>query len=136
MLYVAPMMAWTDRHCRYLHRLFAPSAQLFTEMVSTGALLHGNQWQQLDYNPEEHPIALQLGGNEPEALARCSHRAAELGYDEINLNVGCPSDRVQNGAFGACLMKDPGLVAACVDAMGSRRASTDFGQVSPRSGRC
>ena len=117
MLYVAPMMAWTDRHCRYLHRLFAPSAQLFTEMVTTGALLHGNQWHQLDYNPEEHPVALQLGGNDPDALARCTKRAFELGYDEVNLNVGCPSDRVQNGAFGACLMKAPGLVAACVEKM-------------------
>ena len=112
------MMAWTDRHCRYLHRLFAPSAQLFTEMVTTGALLHGEQWHQLDYNPEEHPVALQLGGNDPTALAACTQRAFDLGYDEVNLNVGCPSDRVQNGAFGACLMKEPDLVAACLERMG------------------
>lgn len=114
---VAPMMAWTDRHCRYLHRLYTPSALLFTEMVTTGALLHGERWEQLDYNPEEHPVALQLGGNEPEALAVCARRAAERGYDEINLNVGCPSDRVQKGAFGACLMLQGSLVADCVAAM-------------------
>jgi tRNA-dihydrouridine synthase A len=114
---IAPMMAWTDRHCRYLHRLYSPSALLFTEMVTTGALLHGGQWHQLDYAPVEHPVALQLGGNDPEDLARCAQRAAELGYDEINLNVGCPSDRVQRGTFGACLMRHPQLVADCVAAM-------------------
>ena len=114
---VAPMMAWTDRHCRYLHRLFSPSALLFTEMVTTGALLSGNQWHQLDYNPEEHPLALQLGGNDPDALAQCAAAAAKLGYDEVNLNVGCPSDRVQRGTFGACLMRKPALVADCVAAM-------------------
>ncbi len=111
------MMAWTDRHCRYLHRLHTPNALLFTEMVTTGALLDGGQWHQLDYRSEEHPVALQLGGSEPEDLARCTARAAELGYDEVNLNVGCPSPRVQRGAFGACLMREPDLVAACVNAM-------------------
>lgn len=111
------MMAWTDRHCRYLHRLCAPNALLFTEMVTTGALLHGQQWHLLDYSPAEHPLALQLGGSEPDALAQCAQRAAELGYNEINLNVGCPSERVQKGAFGACLMREPDLVASCVEAM-------------------
>ncbi len=114
---VAPMMAWTDRHCRYLHRLYSPSAMLFTEMVTTGALLHGQQWHQLDYDSKEHPVALQLGGNDPKALAVCARVAAERGYDEINLNVGCPSDRVQQGTFGACLMLHPRLVADCVAAM-------------------
>lgn len=126
MLYVAPMMAWTDRHCRYLHRLFAPSAHLCTEMVSTGALIHGEQWQQLDYSPQEHPVTLQLGGNNPGDLALCTQAAFARGYDEVNLNVGCPSNRVQNGAFGACLMKQPDLVAACVAAM----AGVDQGPVS------
>ena len=111
------MMAWTDRHCRYLHRLFTPNALLFTEMVTTGALLHGQQWHLLDYNPAEHPLALQLGGSEPDALAACAQQAAELGYDEVNLNVGCPSERVQKGAFGACLMREPELVSSCVEAM-------------------
>jgi len=111
------MMAWTDRHCRYLHRLCAPNALLFTEMVTTGALLHGQQWHLLDYNPAEQPLALQLGGSEPDALAACAERAAELGYNEINLNVGCPSERVQKGAFGACLMREPDLVATCIEAM-------------------
>jgi tRNA-dihydrouridine synthase A len=111
------MMAWTDRHCRYLHRLFTPNALLFTEMVTTGALLHGQQWHLLEYNPAEHPVALQLGGSEPEALADCAQRAAQLGYNEVNLNVGCPSERVQKGAFGACLMREPELVASCVEAM-------------------
>jgi tRNA-dihydrouridine synthase A len=116
-LSVAPMMAWTDRHCRYLHRLYAPHALLFTEMVTTGALIHGQQWHQLDFNPEEHPVALQLGGNNPKELAICAREAQARGYDEVNLNVGCPSDRVRQGAFGACLMLDPQLVADCVAAM-------------------
>ena len=111
------MMAWTDRHCRYLHRLYSPNALLFTEMVTTGALLHGQQWQLLDYAPEEHPLALQLGGNKPEDLAACTREAARRGYDEVNLNVGCPSDRVQQGTFGACLMLKPQLVADCIKAM-------------------
>ena len=114
---VAPMMAWTDRHCRYLHRLYSPSVVLFTEMVTTAALLTGHQWQQLDYNPEEHPLVLQLGGNDPADLAECAKQAEKLGYDEVNLNVGCPSDRVQKGTFGACLMRQPNLVAECIKAM-------------------
>jgi tRNA-dihydrouridine synthase A len=114
------MMAWTDRHCRYLHRLYSPNALLFTEMVTTGALLHGRQWQLLKYNEEEHPVALQLGGSDPSALAQCARAAEQQGYDEVNLNVGCPSDRVQKGTFGACLMRNPELVAQCVEAMGEK----------------
>ena len=117
LLCVAPMMAWTDRHCRFFHRLFAPSARLFTEMVSTHTLVHGRKWQHLDYNPEEHPVTLQLGGNDPAELAFCTKEAFSRGFDEVNLNIGCPSDRVQNGAFGACLMKEPERVAQCVAAM-------------------
>lgn len=111
------MMAWTDRHCRYLHRLFNPRAVLFTEMVTTGALLTGGRWEQLDFDAAEHPVVLQLGGNNPDDLAKCAARAAALGFDEINLNVGCPSDRVQRGTFGACLMLKPALVAECMAAM-------------------
>jgi tRNA-dihydrouridine synthase A len=111
------MMDWTDRHCRYFHRLLAPSALLYTEMLTTGAILHGDRDRLLAFNPEEHPLALQLGGSEPAELARCAAIAAERGYDEVNLNVGCPSDRVQRGRFGACLMLEPGLVADCVAAM-------------------
>jgi tRNA-dihydrouridine synthase A len=114
---VAPMMDWTDRHCRYFHRLLAPSALLYTEMVTTGALLHGDLERHLAFNPEEHPVALQLGGSDPADLARCSEIAEEWGYDEVNLNVGCPSDRVQRGRFGACLMKEPELVRDCLAAM-------------------
>ena len=116
-LCVAPMMDWTDRHCRYFHRLLAPSALLYTEMVTTGAVLHGDRRRLLGYDASEHPLALQLGGCEPDDLARCARVAEELGYDEVNLNVGCPSDRVQRGRFGACLMLEPALVAACVAAM-------------------
>jgi len=116
-LCVAPMMDWTDRHCRYFHRLLAPSAWLYTEMVTTGALLHGDQSRHLDFNDEEHPVALQLGGSVPEDLAHCADLAEQWGYDEINLNVGCPSDRVQRGAFGACLMKQPALVRDCLSSM-------------------
>ena len=116
-LSVAPMMAYTDRHCRRLHRLFAPDALVFTEMVTTGALLHGQQWHQLDFSGAEQPIALQLGGSDPDALAQCAEIAVARGYDEINLNVGCPSPRVKKGAFGACLMLEPTLVAECVAAM-------------------
>jgi tRNA-dihydrouridine synthase A len=111
------MMDWTDRHCRRFHRLLAPSARLYTEMVSSGAVLHGDLERLLGYDPEEHPLALQVGGSEPAELARCARIAAERGYDEVNLNVGCPSDRVQQGRFGACLMLDPGLVRDCVAAM-------------------
>ncbi len=114
---VAPMMAYTDRHCRFLHRLHSPTALLFTEMVTTGSLLHGGQWHQLDFDPAEHPVALQLGGSDPAQLAACTEQADQRGYDEINLNVGCPSPRVQRGAFGACLMREPDLVADCVNAM-------------------
>jgi tRNA-dihydrouridine synthase A len=116
-LCVAPMMAWTDRHCRYLHRLIAPGALLYTEMVTTGALLHGDVARHLAFDPAERPVALQLGGSEPVGLARCAALGAAWGYDEINLNCGCPSDRVQRGRFGACLMAEPDLVAECVAAM-------------------
>jgi len=114
---VAPMMDWTDRHCRYFHRLLAPSALLYTEMVTTGAIIHGDADRFLAYNPEEHPLALQLGGSEPEDLAACARIAQKRGFDEINLNVGCPSDRVQRGRFGACLMLEPELVRDCMSAM-------------------
>ncbi len=114
---VAPMMDWTDRHCRYFHRLLTRQALLYTEMVTTGALLHGDRPHFLAFNPEEHPLALQLGGSHPRDLAVCAKMAEDYGYDEVNLNVGCPSDRVQNGRFGACLMAEPELVADCVAAM-------------------
>jgi tRNA-dihydrouridine synthase A len=116
-LSVAPMMAWTDRHCRYFHRLLAPQSLLYTEMVTTGALLHGDVDRHLFFRVQEGVVALQLGGNDPEALARSAELAQGYGYAEVNLNVGCPSDRVQNGAFGACLMKQPEVVAAGVRAM-------------------
>ncbi|MDX1571138.1 MAG: tRNA dihydrouridine(20/20a) synthase DusA [Xanthomonadales bacterium] len=115
---VAPMMDWTDRHCRYFHRVLAPGARLYTEMVTTGAVLHGDRDRLLAFDPSEHPVALQLGGSEPDALAASARIAEDLGYDEVNLNVGCPSDRVQSGRFGACLMREPDLVAECVAAMG------------------
>ncbi len=111
------MMDWTDRHCRYLHRLITRHTRLYTEMVTTGALLHGNVARHLDFNDEEHPVALQLGGSEPADLAACARLAQRWGYDEVNLNCGCPSPRVQRGAFGACLMSEPELVADCVAAM-------------------
>jgi tRNA-dihydrouridine synthase A len=111
------MMDWTDRHCRYFHRLLAPHARLYTEMVTTGAVLHGDRERLLGFNAEEHPVALQLGGHEPAELAAAARIGAEIGYDEINLNVGCPSDRVQSGRFGACLMREPALVGDCVVAM-------------------
>lgn len=116
-LSVAPMLDWTDRHCRYFHRLLSQHALLYTEMVTTGALLHGDVARHLRYNVEEHPLALQLGGSEPAELARCAALGEQWGYDEINLNCGCPSERVQRGAFGACLMAEPQLVADCVKAM-------------------
>ena len=116
-LSVAPMMDWTDRHCRYFHRLLSSKALLYTEMVTTGALVHGDVARHLDYNLEEHPVALQLGGSEPQDLAHCAKLGEQWGYDEINLNCGCPSERVQRGAFGACLMAEPQLVADCVKAM-------------------
>ncbi len=114
---VAPMMDWTDRHCRYFHRLLTKRALLYTEMVTTGALLHGDVPRHLRFNAEEHPVALQLGGSEPADLAACARLGEQWGYDEININCGCPSERVQRGAFGACLMAEPALVADCVKAM-------------------
>jgi len=116
-LSVAPMMDWTDRHCRFFHRLLAPSALLYTEMLVTGAVLHGKRQHLLAYSPEEHPLALQLGGSEPNDLADSARIAEEFGFDEVNLNVGCPSDRVQRGRFGACLMLEPALVRDCLAAM-------------------
>ncbi|WP_246302447.1 tRNA dihydrouridine(20/20a) synthase DusA [Achromobacter anxifer] len=111
------MIDVTDRHCRYFHRLLAPRARLYTEMITTGALLHGNVERHLDFDEAEHPVALQLGGSEPDALAHSARLGRKWGYDEINLNCGCPSERVQKGAFGACLMAEPALVADCVKAM-------------------
>jgi len=111
------MMDWTDRHCRVFHRLISRHARLYTEMVTTNALLHGDVPRHLDFSEEEHPVALQLGGSEPEDLAHCARLAEKWGYDEINLNCGCPSERVQRGAFGACLMAEPELVRDCVKAM-------------------
>jgi tRNA-dihydrouridine synthase A len=116
-LSVAPMMDWTDRHCRYFHRLLTRHTRLYTEMVTTGALLHGDVPRHLAFNREEHPLALQLGGSEPADLAHCARLAEQWGYDEVNLNCGCPSERVQRGAFGACLMNEPQLVADGVKAM-------------------
>ncbi len=116
-LSVAPMMDWTDRHCRYFHRLITRQTLLYTEMVTTGALLHGNVPRHLDFSTEEHPVALQLGGSEHHDLAACAKLAQQWGYDEVNLNCGCPSERVQRGAFGACLMAEPNTVADGVKAM-------------------
>ena len=114
---VAPMMDWTDRHCRVLHRLLTARALLYTEMVTAEAILHGDKNRLLGFDACEHPVALQLGGSEPQRLAEAARIAQDFGYDEVNLNVGCPSDRVQSGRFGACLMKEPALVADCVAAM-------------------
>jgi tRNA-dihydrouridine synthase A len=111
------MMEWTDRHCRFFHRLLTRRALIHTEMITTGAVLHGDRARLLAYDPAEHPVALQLGGSDPQKLAECARIAADLGYDEINLNVGCPSDRVREGRFGACLMAEPVLVGDCVAAM-------------------
>ena len=114
---VAPMLDWTNRHCRYFHRLISKQALLYTEMVTTGALIHGDSHRFLQYSPLENPVAFQLGGSNPKDLAVCAKMVEDYGYAEVNLNVGCPSDRVQNGRFGACLMADPQLVADCVAAM-------------------
>ena len=114
---VAPMIDVTDRHCRYFHRLLAPKARLYTEMITTGALLRGDAARHLDFSEQEHPVALQLGGSEVNALVASARLGAKWGYDEINLNCGCPSERVQKGAFGACLMAEPRLVADCIKAM-------------------
>ncbi len=121
---VAPMLDWTDRHCRYFHRLLSRHARLYTEMVTCGALLHGSLPRHLNFNDQEHPVALQVGGSEPSELAQASRLATQWGYDEINLNCGCPSERVQKGSFGACLMAEPKLVADGVKAM--RDASPDL----------
>jgi tRNA-dihydrouridine synthase A len=114
---VAPMMEWTDRHCRFFHRIMTRRAWLYTEMVTTGALRHGPRDRLLDHDPREHPVALQLGGSEPHELVNCARMAEDAGYVEVNLNIGCPSERVQRGAFGACLMREPDLVAEGVSAM-------------------
>lgn len=116
-LSIAPMLDWTDRYCRYFLRLISRHTLLYTEMVTTGALIHGDRERFLEFDPSEHPVALQLGGSDPEALAQCSRMAEDQGFDEVNLNVGCPSDRVQSGRFGACLMLEPNLVAECISAM-------------------
>ncbi len=114
---VAPMLDWTDRHCRYFYRLMSKQALLYTEMVTTGALIHSDKQRFLQFNAAENPLALQLGGSKPTDLAHCAKMAQDYGYNEVNLNVGCPSDRVQNGLFGACLMAEPHLVADCITAM-------------------
>ncbi len=117
LLSVAPMMDWTDRHCRYFHRLLSPNARLYTEMVTSPALIHGDRERLLGFDQSEHPLALQLGGSDPRELAEAARIGEKFGYDEINLNIGCPSDRVQSGRFGACLMHEPALVADCFAAM-------------------
>ncbi len=114
---VAPMMDWTDKHCRYFFRLLSTSTQLYTEMIISKAILRGDKNRLLDYNSSEHPLVLQLGGSDPKEMAQCAHIAKQWGYDEVNINVGCPSDRVLSGSFGACLMKEPDLVASCVESM-------------------
>jgi tRNA-dihydrouridine synthase A len=114
---IAPMMEWTDRHCRFFHRLLTRRALLYTEMVTTGAVIHGDRARLIGFDPAEHPVALQLGGSDPAALAHCARIAQDFGYREVNLNIGCPSERVQEGRFGACLMLEPKLVGDCVAAM-------------------
>ena len=114
---VAPMMDWTDRHCRYFYRLLSKNAQLYTEMITAKAILNGDKNRLLDFNAGENPLTLQLGGSDPKEMAKCALIAQEWGYDEVNINVGCPSDRVLSGSFGACLMKEPDLVASCVESM-------------------
>src|SRR6516162_1718467 len=114
---VAPMMDWTDRHCRVFHRLLSRRARLYTEMLTSAAIVYGDRARLLGFDASEHPVALQLGGSNPAELATAARIGEDFGYDEINLNVGCPSDRVKEGRFGACLMAEPELVAACVDAM-------------------
>ena len=114
---IAPMMDWTDRHCRFFLRLLAPSARLYTEMVTAAALTHGDAGRLLQFDVVEHPVALQLGGSDPKMMADAAKLGAQAGYDEININVGCPSDRVQSGQFGACLMSSPDVVASCFKAI-------------------
>ena len=116
---VAPMMDWTDTHCRVFHRILTRRALLYTEMVTTGAVIHGPRARLLGHDPSEHPVALQLGGSDPDDLAAAARIAEDFGYDEINLNCGCPSDRVQNGRFGACLMREPDLIGRCIAALKS-----------------
>jgi tRNA-dihydrouridine synthase A len=116
---IAPMLDWTDRHDRFFLRLISKHVLLYTEMVTTGAIIHGDRERYLKFNEQEHPLALQLGGSNPEDLARCAEIAEQYGYDEVNLNVGCPSERVKSGSFGACLMATPQIVAECVGAMNS-----------------
>ncbi len=111
---VAPMMDWTDRHCRFFHRLLSPGALLYTEMVTAAAIVHGDRERLLAYDPAEHPVALQLGGSDPDLMTEAARHVEEAGYDEININVGCPSERVQSGSFGACLMAEPAVIADCV----------------------
>ena len=123
---VAPMLDWTDRHCRFFHRLISQHALLYTEMVTTGALIHGDHHRFLQFNAAESPLAFQLGGSNPHDLAICARMVEDYGYDEVNLNVGCPSDRVQNGRFGACLMAEPELVAECVAAMSRAVVNTGY----------
>ena len=114
---IAPMMDWTDKHCRYFYRLISKNVQLYTEMITTKAILRGDKNRLLDFNHNENPLVLQLGGSDPKEMAECSLIAQDWGYDEVNINVGCPSDRVLSGSFGACLMKEPDLVAQCVESM-------------------
>ena len=114
---IAPMMDWTDRHCRYFYRLISKNTQLYTEMITAKAILNGDKNRLLDFNAQENPLTLQLGGSDPSEMAKCALIAQEWGYDEVNINVGCPSDRVFSGNFGACLMKEPDLVASCVESM-------------------
>lgn len=129
---VAPMMDWTDRHCRYFHRLLSKETQLWSEMVTTKAILNGDKNRLLDFDAAEHPLVLQLGGSESDEMAQCAKIAQDWGYNEVNINVGCPSDRVQSGSFGACLMQTPEVVAQCVDAM--RQASDISVSVKSRIG--
>ena len=114
---IAPMMDWTDKHCRYFYRLLSKNVQLYTEMITTKAILRGDKNRLLDFNANENPLVLQLGGSDPKEMAECALIAQDWGYDEVNINVGCPSDRVLSGSFGACLMKEPDLVAQCVETM-------------------
>ena len=123
------MMDWTDRHCRAFHRGLSARARLYTEMLTSGAILHGDRDRLLAFDPAEHPVALQLGGSDPADLAEAARIGEAAGYDEINLNVGCPSDRVQNGRFGACLMREPALVAECMAAIRGRGRHPGHGQV-------
>ena len=129
---IAPMMDYSDRHARFFLRLFSSRILLYTEMVTAAAILHGDRDHLLGYNDEEHPLAVQLGGSDPQQLYRAARICADFGYDEINLNCGCPSDRVQSGMFGACLMQDPVLVAECVAALKSASRSAGHGQASYR----